>query len=368
MDVEILSIGDEVLRGQTVNSNAAFLSRVLTERGYTVRRHTILPDEIEAIRASVQEAMRRSAFVVATGGLGPTLDDLTRQAVAPLIPQKILELKNCLGTAPGVFGGNLFLLPGVPREMERMFLDEAIPLIDERYPLDKRYSIRRCTLALLREVEVDPFLRKLEAPGLEIGIYPSYGSLQVVFRSPHPVDSLIRKVEEQFPTFFVGDETLDEAVHREMIARKKTLSLAESCTGGALAARIAAIPDASLFFAGAIVAYSNLWKERFLGVRHDTLSRKGAVSKETAEEMIKGLFEETESDFAVAVSGTLGPKGGTAQKPVGTVYIAVAERGKEIDVGRLSAPQDRKAGIEFSVQTALGVLWRRIKHNLATFS
>jgi nicotinamide-nucleotide amidase len=368
MDVEILSIGNEVLRGQTVNSNAAFLSRALTERGYTVRRHTILPDEIEAIRACVQEAMRRSAFVVATGGLGPTLDDLTRQAVLPLFTEKPLELKNCLGTAMGAFGGNLVLLPGVPREMERMFLEEALPLLEKRYPLDKPYYFRRCTLALLRELEVDPFLRKLQAPDLEIGIYPSYGSLQVVFRSPHPVDGFIRRVQEQFPTFYVGEGTLEVAVHREMIARKKTLSLAESCTGGALAARLSAIPDASLFFAGSIVAYSNRWKERFLGVRHDTLSRKGAVSRETVEEMVQGLFEESECDFAVSVSGILGPKGGAAHKPVGTIYIAVAERGKEIDVGRLSAPQDRGAGIEFSVQTALGALWRRIVHNSATFS
>src|SRR6185295_7013509 len=141
MDVEILSIGDEVLRGQTVNSNAAFLSRALTDRGYTVRRHTILPDEIEAIRAGMQEAMRRSAFVVATGGLGPTLDDLTRPAALPLFSQKPLELKNRLGTAPGVFGGNLVLLPGVPREMERMFIEVALPFLEKRCALYQRFYI-----------------------------------------------------------------------------------------------------------------------------------------------------------------------------------------------------------------------------------
>jgi nicotinamide-nucleotide amidase len=368
MDVEIVSIGDEVLSGLTVNGNAAFLSRELSERGYSVRRHTTLPDEIEKVRVCLQDAMHRSSFVIATGGLGPTLDDLTREAAATLFNEKPLELKNHLGTAPGVFGDNLVLLPGVPREMERMFLEEALPLLEERFPLDKRYYVRRCTLSLLRELEVDPFLRKLQAPGLEIGIYPSYGSLQIVFRSLHPVDEQIRKMKEEFPTFYVGEGKIEDAVHREMIAKKKRLGIAESCTGGALAARLVSVPDASLFFSGSIVAYSNEWKERFLGVRHDTLSSYGAVSIETVEEMIQGLFDETECDFALAVSGTLGPKGGTAEKPVGTVYIAVAKRKEFIDVGRLSAPQDRKAGIEFTVQTALGALWRRIAHNTATFS
>ena len=344
MDVEIISIGDEVLRGQTVNGNAAFLSHELTERGYTICRHTVLSDDIEAIRSGLQEALHRSSFVITTGGLGPTLDDLTRVAAAPFFKEKPEELKNELGTAPGAFGSHLILLPGVPREMERMFLEETMPLILERYPLDKPYHIRSCTLCLLRELEVDPILKKLEAPGLKIGIYPAYGSLQIVFRSQRSVDDLIRKVQEQFPTFYVGRGSIEEAVHREMIARKKTLALAESCTGGAIAARLARVPDASLYFLGSIVAYSNQWKERFLGVRHDTLSKHGAVSGEAVEEMIQGHFDETECDFAVAVSGILGPKGGSAQKPVGTIYIAVAERGKIIDIGRLSAPKDRKAG------------------------
>ena len=368
MDVEIVSIGDEVLRGMTVNGNAAFVSRELTERGDTVRRHTVLPDDVEIIREGLKQAMARSDFVIATGGLGQTLDDLTQKAAAPLFREKPLELKNSLGSAMGAFGNGLFLLPGVPREMERMFREEVLPLLQKHYPLKNPYFTRRCTLCLLRELEVDPFLRKLQAPGLEVGIYPSYGSLQVVFRSKHPVDDLVRKLQEQFPTFFIGEGKVEEAVHREMIARKKTLALAESCTGGAIAARLAGIPDASLFFSGGIVSYSNLWKERFLGVRHDTLSRNGAVSRETVEEMVEGLFEETESDYAIAVSGTLGPKGGTHKKPVGTVFIAVAKRGEKIDVGHLSAPHDRVAGIEFTVQTALGALWRRIVHNTATFS
>jgi len=368
MDVEIVSIGDEVLRGMTVNSNAAWLGRALTEKGYSVKRHTVVPDRVESIREELREALERAAFVVATGGLGPTLDDLTRKAAAALFRKEPIALTNRLGSAPGAFGNGLFLLPGIPREMERMFQEEVLPLLSRVYPLPKPAYFRRVTLSLLREKEVDPWLRQQEAPGLEIGVYPANGSLQVAFRSVHPVDGLVEKLKKQFPTFFIGEEKIEEAVHRELIARKKTLSLAESCTGGSIAARIAAIPDASLFFSGSVVAYSNTWKERFLNVRHDTLTRLGAVSRETVEEMVKGLFEETECDFAVAVSGILGPKGGSAQNPVGTVYIAVAKRGEAIDAGRLAAPSDRISAIEFSVNTALGALWRRIVHHTATFS
>ncbi len=366
MDVEIVSIGGEVLSGMTLNSNALFLSRALTDRGFSVRRHTVVADNIPEIRAALEEALGRSSWVIATGGLGPTIDDVTREAASSCFKEKPAELKNGLGTAPGAFGSRLILLPGVPREMEAMFLTEALPLL-ERSAKGKRLLTRHATLCLLRELEVDPFLRTLKTPDVEIGIYPSYGSLQVTFKSERPVDPEIEKLKKQFPTFFVGEGTVAEALHREMISRNKTLCLAESCTGGAIAARLVSIPDASLYFAGSIVSYSNQWKERFLKVRHDTISRHGAVSCETVQEMVEGLFEETDCDYAIAVSGTFGPKGGSAQKPVGTVFIAVAKRKEPIDIGRLSAPKDRAAAIEFTVQTALGALWRRLIHNTPTF-
>ena len=225
---------------------------------------------------------------------------------------------------------------------------------------------KKCTLCLLQEKEVAPWLKTLERPDLEIKITPSYGTLEITFRG---LDSdLINQVQKKFPTFFIGEGTIEEAVHRELILRKKTLSLAESCTGGALAACLTKIPDASLYFNGSIVAYSNAWKERFLGVRRDTLSKIGAVSLEVVEEMIQGLFDETETDFAVAVSGILGPKGATAEKPVGTVYIGVGKRGEKTDIGKILAPSDRLSGTEFTVKTALGALWRRVVHNAWTFS
>jgi PncC family amidohydrolase len=161
---------------------------------------------------------------------------------------------------------------------------------------------------------------------------------------------------------------IEQSIHREFIAKKKTLALAESCTGGAIAARLVKVPGASLFLLGGIVAYSNGWKESFLGVRHATLSKFGAVSREVVEEMVQGLFEESVADYAVAVSGTLGPSGGTAQKPVGTLYIAIGKRGEKTDAGLLKAPGPREAGIEFAVETALNALLRRIAKHEMTFS
>lgn len=224
VDIEIASIGDELLRGMTVNGNAAFLSRELNSLGYRVLRHTVLPDDPKAIRLGLQECLNRASFVIATGGLGPTLDDLTRQAALPLFPEKPIELKNTLGSAPGLFGGRLILLPGVPREMERMFLDVALPLLQKQLPPESQAFSRSCTLCLMRESEVDPILRKLHKSDLEIGIYPAYGTLQICLRgAKSSVDDAIRTIQERFPTFFVGEGSVEEAIHREMVARKKHL-------------------------------------------------------------------------------------------------------------------------------------------------
>ncbi len=151
-----------------------------------------------------------------------------------------------------------------------------------------------------------------------------------------------------------------ERVHNELLRRKKTLALAESCTGGALAARITAIPGASQFFLGSIVAYANAWKENLLGVSSITLKDKGAVSRETVEEMVLGLLERTEADYGIAISGIAGPGGATCDRPVGTVYIAIAQRGQKVDVERIEIPKSRLQIIEATVDAALILLWRRL--------
>lgn len=230
--------------------------------------------------------------------------------------------------------------------------------------------VRRCSLCLVNEKEVAPFLQELKKkrPDVEMAIFSSTGTLQILFQGEAEVDSLSDALRGRFPTFFYGEGRIEEAVHREFIARKKTLALAESCTGGAVAAKLTAIPDASKFLLGSIVAYSNSWKERFLQVSHTTLKEKGAVSREAVIEMVQGLFQETDADFGAAISGIAGPGGGTKEKPVGTIYIAIGERGNKIDAGVVYASKERLAAIDTALHYTLGGLWRRLVHKTATFS
>lgn len=371
MKIELISIGSEVLSGHTVNTNAAFLSRRLSRLGYTVSRHTVISDDAEEIRQGCRDAMKRAPLVITTGGLGPTIDDVTKKALGSLF-ETSTPLPNRIGTASGIFFPNLIALPGVAREMEAMFEEEAIALIQKHFPLEAPRFRVGCYLCLLKEIEVNPYLIELQKkhPDVEMGIYPSQGFLFVEFSGflESRLQDMASALRKKFLTFYVGSQPVVQAVHQECISRKKTLALAESCSGGAIAAALTMLPDASLYFLGSLVVYSNAWKERFLQVSRSTLTGSGAVSKETVEEMVQGLFQESDADFAIAISGILGPSGGSPQKPVGTIYIAIGERGQKTDVGRLKTPLDRKSAIDWTVQTALGALWRRLVHGAFTFS
>jgi nicotinamide-nucleotide amidase len=225
---------------------------------------------------------------------------------------------------------------------------------------------KKCSLCLLQEKEVAPFLSDLKKkhPEVKMSLLEKVGSLEIHFEG----DVVEEAIQKKFPTFFYQENSIEEALHKELIAQKKTLALAESCTGGALAAKITSQADASKYFLGSIVAYSNGWKERFLQVSRTTLKQKGAVSREVVIEMVQGLFSETDADFAAAISGVAGPGGGTKEKPVGTIYIAIGQRGGKIDAGVVHAPKERSLAIDLSVHLTLGALWRRLVHNTATFS
>jgi nicotinamide-nucleotide amidase len=229
---------------------------------------------------------------------------------------------------------------------------------------------KRCSLCLINEREVAPFLKELkkEHPDVEMALFSHQGSVEILFQADTHLEPLVTAVQKRFPTFFYGEGSIEDALHHEFIHRKKTLALAESCTGGAMAAKLTAIPDASKYFLGSIVAYSNGWKERFLEVSRTTLKEKGAVSKETVIEMVQGLFQQTDADFAAAISGIAGPSGGTVEKPVGTICIAIGERGHKVDAGMIRAPQNRQSAIETALSFTLGALWRKLVHGQATFS
>lgn len=374
MQVEILTIGSEVLSGHTVNGNAAFLSRQLSLLGYSVSRHTVVPDDVSMIQQAYREASERVSLIIATGGLGPTIDDVTRQALEPLFEKRSL-LPNSIGTAPGIFcegSSSLFLLPGPPREMEKMFIDEVSTLLQKRFPPLRHHYRMGCYLCLLREIEVNPFLMEMRKndPDVDIGIYPSQGLLFIEFcgSSEEKLSEMTEKLRVRFTTFYLGPLAIAPTLHQVCIEQKKMIGLAESCSGGAIASAITAMPGASSYFLGSLVLYSNAWKERFLQISRSTLVEAGAVSSNVVEEMIQGIFRETDADIAVAVSGLLGPDGGSKEKPIGTVYMGIAQRGESTDIGLLRAPLDRTSGIQWVVNTALGALWRRLVHGAMTFS
>lgn len=360
MNIEILAIGEEVLKGFTVNTNAAFLSKELRRRGYKVTRHLVIPDVPEIIEESITDAFRRSNIVITTGGLGPTSDDLTSAILAKIFPNHASHLHNSLGTAKGFAfseqGKTIIALPGIPREMEAMFLSEAVPFLAKHNPIKEKQYVEDLYFGILSENPVDSYLSSLKLErGIEVGLYPSLGVLHVAFSGKERLKLIAakEKVKEKFKDHFFDSETgsLEEAVHKIFIGKNKTLALAESCTGGAIAKRLTTLAGASDYFLGSIVCYSNEVKEKFLQV---TLDENGAVSLEATTQMAKGVLESTSCDYALAVTGIAGPAGGSDEKPVGTVYLAIAERGKQVVAGRFQAKgKNRSWIIEYTTNFCL---------------
>ncbi len=390
MLIEIVTIGDEVLAGRTPNTNSYFLSRALGAAGHRVMRQTTLSDTPQLLEKGLREALERADVVIATGGLGPTIDDFTRKVAAQIfdspfhfdgnvaadlerrfgknlaslqdqatVPSMAKVLLNRVGTAPGfVFekeGKRLILLPGVPLEMEPMFQEFVAPALTAEKGHAAEFSFFR-----LIENEVDPLLRELKGahPELELGIYPGHGILGVTVKAPSA--ELLKfargKIEGAFGAFLFSSPSgkVEEGIHLEMIRRKKTLALAESCTGGMLAERLTALPGASDYFLGSVVAYSNLLKRDILHVSEKTLKGHGAVSRETVGEMLLGIFETTPADFGIAVSGIAGPTGGTEAKPVGTVWGAMGERGGPAHIFTFQARGSRQTIIVTATNILLG--------------
>lgn len=408
MRVEILTIGDEVLEGQVLNTNGVFLGAHLFEKGYEVQELRVLPDAEGPIQSAMREALSRSSLTIVTGGLGPTIDDLTKGLAAEcmgravrfdpdlyaelrkrypdseatknqaLVPEGAILLKNKVGSASGLLllsdQGSLLLLPGPPRELEPMFEAEAMPLLERYFPIKNPSKTARFSLCVLNELDLDPILRVIRAehPDAEIGIYPGYGTLQVRFRVRERFERLPlfeKRIREAFPTHLFFEPTVAAAVHRQLIDKKKTLALAESCTGGAISQRLTAQDGSSQYLLGSMVVYSNEWKKRFLGVKQETLDAHGAVSREAAIEMAEGLLKTTDADYAIAVTGIAGPSGGSPEKPVGTVYIAILQRGHPVDAAKAPrALRSRSSVIEYATQTALCALYRRLAYNVKSFS
>ena len=406
-EIEIIAIGNEILSGATVNSNASYISLRLFQEGFDVKRHTVLPDELHPLKEGLKEALKRSPIVVTTGGLGPTCDDVTRAIAAELfdssfrfdeslaadlrerygshfptiedqatVPVKAKILKNPFGTAPGFIFQNeastLILLPGVPLEMQAMLESEVLPFIKQRKGENQVYR-EVLHFFHLFESQVDPDLRHLkkEFPKIEFGIYPSNGILTVHLTTHArneeeaqaillpPLELLKHKFEKHLFASTTGK--IEEAVHALLIAKQLTLSTAESCTGGSIAARLTRYPGASEYFLGGMVTYSSAFKANLLNVSQASLEQYGAVSEEVARQLAAHIKEKTGSDYALAVTGIAGPTGGTPEKPVGTVYCAIAGPG-QIKTWKLALHGSREMIIERAGNEALGELYAIVRN------
>lgn len=397
---EVISIGDELLAGRIVNSNAAFISRKLKEIGIAVQRQTAIADRHEIIFETLAESLACNPLVIATGGLGPTLDDVTRRAAAELFdssleynpelaanltaqfgpiealqdqatqPKKALILPNRLGSAPGLIfydgRATLILLPGVPLEMEELMEKEVIPYLMRTFCLSEARLPRLLYFANLFESALDPLLRSLHAkdPLLKLGIYPRSGLLTVSLEGPQESIALAEEaLRDAFMEHFyeASDGKIETAIKELCIFRKWTVSAAESCTGGALAMRLVSSPGASNYFLGGVVAYSNFLKEKLLDVPKELIQTQGAVSSEVALAMAESIQAKSGSDIGVAITGIAGPSGGTLEKPVGTVFIAVKIGAEKGVCHVLKGKGSRALIIEESVNFALGILYRLLK-------
>ncbi|MBN2479330.1 MAG: CinA family nicotinamide mononucleotide deamidase-related protein [Parachlamydiales bacterium] len=412
MKIEILAIGDELLSGKTINTNSAYISSKLLKYGYETHFHSVYSDEKAKLISGIKIALKRADLIIMTGGLGPTIDDNTKKIVCDLlkIPLKYREdialdikkrfgeidsmkeqstvpkggyiFKNDIGTAPGFAflhsGKVILLLPGVPKELEKMFDNHAMMFIQKHFPLDEKLFQERIDFFLLQEIEINRVLKTILTKDVSIGIYPHHGgvvniTLTAKAKNKDEFYSKIKTIKntllKEFSdnVFLSENGTIEEAIHKSFILKNKKLAFAESCTGGALSSKITKLAGSSKFFLGSFVTYSNEMKQNLLSISSKTLLEKGAVSIETVREMIDGVFNKTNADYAIAVSGIAGPSGATEFKPVGTICVAIGQRGDVTDAGILHFKGDRNLIIDSAVDFALGILLRRILHNLTYF-
>ena len=368
MNITIINIGDELLIGQVVNTNASTMSRMLTAAGMDVLKTMVVGDERQTIWKAVDEAMHSSDAVLVTGGLGPTKDDITKKLLCEYFNSELVEsamaldnvrrifesrgyeltpvnraqalvprccevLNNDLGTAPCMWfarvGKVLVSLPGVPFEMEWLMRNRVIPKLQETFKTDiiitKNILVQGIGESFLSDL-IEPW--ELSLPKhIKLAYLPVAGLTKLRLTVHGSYDpSILKGLYDLAGQYIVGEdcETLDELVHKTLTGRGLTLATAESCTGGNIARLLTAQAGASAYFKGGVVAYSNEVKENALGVKHSTLETHGAVSEETVREMVEGVRERLGADLAIATTGIAGPDGGTKEKPVGTVWIAVA--------------------------------------------
>lgn len=375
MQAEIITIGDELLIGQVVDTNSAWLGSTLGDDGIKVIQITSVQDHAAQIVQAVNDALSCADIVLMTGGLGPTKDDITKKTLAEMFGMKLVRneqvyemvgkqlalrgiaftelnqgqalvpdgctvLPNRNGTAPGMWferdGKVLISMPGVPFEMKALVKDEVLPRLRKHFALDANVHRTIITFGLAESILADTIASWEEAlpPYLHLAYLPSALCIRLRLsayeidrqKAEQEIESQIEKLSKVIPNYIIGseDDSLESVTGTLLKTRGETLATAESCTGGNIAHRFTAMPGASEYFKGGVVAYSNEVKIALLGVDPESLNRYGAVSQSVAEQMAEGVRRATGATYGISTTGIAGPTGGTPEKPVGTVWMAVA--------------------------------------------
>lgn len=411
MLAEIITIGDEILIGQIIDSNSAWMATELNKIGIKVKQISSVSDDKQHILNALAEAENRADIILITGGLGPTKDDITKHTLAQyfdtkqliihqptldivsqifarykrpllevniqqaMIPDNCEVLLNEQGTAPAMLfrkENKIFVsMPGVPYEMMNIMSTKVIPLVKKTYQLPAIYhqtiltaGVGESFLAdLLEDIEDSlpnyiklAYLPKLGAVRLRLST-SEYASAAIIAE----VNKVTQLIIDKIPEYWVAleDIPIEKAILNIMVKNKLTLSVAESCTGGTISQMITQHPGSSAVFAGGGMVYSNALKTKLLDVKAETLAEFGAVSEQTVVEMAKGALLNFNTDYALAVSGIAGPDGGTEDKPVGTIWIAVANQ-QSVIAKKFQFGNKRVQNIERSAMAALNLLFRQL--------
>lgn len=389
MKAEIICVGTELLLGEVIDTNSAYIAKIMNNLGINIFRKTVVGDNLHRIKTAVEEALQRADLIIISGGIGPTEDDVTREAISEVFQKKlvlsddILEgikkrfshyripeaailkqstipenakiIPNPVGSAPGIIVEEMnkivIVLPGVPEELTAMTAQVASYLSNK--VLAQKTVIKSLTLKVfgLGESQVDEKIAPLMAmANPTVALLAKKGEVHIritakfsLVKAKHEIKKLEKIIRERIGDyiFATDDETMEEVVGKLLISRGLKISVAESCSGGLLAHRLTNIPGISASFLAGIVSYSNEAKSNFLGIPPELIDEKGAVSPEVASEMARRLKNLTKSDISIGITGIAGPGGGSLEKPVGLLYIALGAKDRDVcQMHRFSGTRD----------------------------
>lgn len=411
MNTHIINIGDELLIGQVVNTNASWMAEELNKRNIAVTNISVVADNADAIRSQLDRSLTEADVVLITGGLGPTKDDITKTVLCryfndtlithiptlenvrnyftrrgfeftplnqaqALVPSNCTVILNKVGTAPCmVFEHDkklIISMPGVPFEMKWLMTEGVLPLLEQRLGTEAIFHKTILTFGIGESFLADRIERWENAlpPHIHLAYLPEAGKVRLrlsAYGADHTrlekevaeqIELLLPMIDEN--VYGYDDDTVSTVIGRMMTNNNATIGTAESCTGGLVAHKIVEPAGASAYFIGSVVAYDNRIKEQQLGVSHDTLVKYGAVSEQTAIEMAEGCRSRLQVDYAIATTGISGPTGGTEEKPRGTVYIAIATP-DNVTCHRYNFETTRLQHQERTANQALFDLWQILK-------